>query len=402
MSTIMLAIFWFVGAVLFFFAAYQFMFLLISGIYWLWPKKINTNISTKNNKFGIIIPAHNEEVLIGGLVQSIQDSEYPADHIHIYVIADNCDENDKTSNIAKSLGADVRERVNAEKRGKPYALNWLISSLDLDEYDAYIIIDADTTVDKTFLAEMNVALNTGSEVIQGYFGVMNPDDNWLTRLSILPGTLKFLLHFPGKKLFNLSCPLAGNGMCFSNSIFKKYGWNAYSVAENWEYYIQLTLKGHRVTSAEKAVIYSQVTKSLKTGKDQRQRWQKGRMETLSKYWKPLIKNTFSNVDFSQLDALVEVLRPSHAMLIFWSVFFSVITGVFYYFSNAYLNVFVFAVVILALQIVYFISGLIVQRAPLKTWLSLFMVPPYLLWKVMISISAMKDRKNKSWIKTQRH
>jgi len=402
MTLVLLLIFWLIGGVLFFFAGYQFIFVLISAIYWLLPKKPDTDIVNRKNKFGIIIPAHNEETLIGGLVESIQKSDYPKDHVHIYVIADNCDDKDKTVDIARSLGADVRERIDTEKRGKPYALNWLISSINLDEYDAYIIIDADTTVDKAFLTEMDKALKGGNEVIQGYFGVMNPDENWLTRLSILPGVLKFLLHFPGKKLFNLSCPLAGNGMCFSNTIFKKYGWNAFSVAENWEYYIQLTLNEHRVTSAEKAIIYSQVTNTLKSGKDQRQRWQRGRMDTLSKYWKLLIKKTFTDFDFSQLDALIEVLRPSHAMLIFWSVFFVLITAISYIFNDVFLNVFVFASVILSLQIIYFLSGLVVQRAPLKTWLSLFMVPPYLFWKVIISLSALKDRKDKSWIKTERH
>ena len=70
----------------------------------------------------------------------------------------NCDKNDKTAHIARSLGADVKERVDTEKRGKPYALNWLISSIDLNEYDAYVIIDADTTIDKAFLSEMDKSL----------------------------------------------------------------------------------------------------------------------------------------------------------------------------------------------------------------------------------------------------
>jgi len=397
-----LVILWIIGCALVFFAAYQFAFLIISAIYWLFLNNEANADSAKYAKFAIIIPAHNEELLIGGLVESINKSEYPAELVHVYVIADNCDPEDKTADIARSHGAEVRERFDSQQRGKPYALNWLISSIDLNIHDAFIIIDADTTVDRQFLSEMNKKFQQGNEIIQGYFGVMNPDENWLTRLSILPGVLKFLLHFPAKRLFNLSCPLAGNGMCFSSEIFKKYGWNAYSVAENWEYYIQLTLNGYRVTSAEKAIIYSQVAKNLKSGKDQRQRWQRGRIETLARYWKPLLENTLKKMDFVYFDALIEVARPSHSMLLFWSVFYWFIAAIGYYYSHSFDGVFYLATILVVLQVVYFLSGLLVQRAPLKTWLSLFMVPPYLLWKVLISITGMIGRKNNAWIKTERH
>ena len=399
---IIVILFWVVGFILFFFAFYQFFFLIISAIYWIANgKQIKGHVS-KQARFGIIIPAHNEELLIGGLVKSINECNYPHDLVHTYVIADNCSPKDKTAEIARSFGADVQERFDQDKRGKPYALNWLISSIDLDSYDAFVIIDADTVIDKQFLIEMNNSIQRGNKVIQGYFGVMNPDENWLTRLSILPGVLKFLLHFPGKRLMGLSCPLAGNGMCFSAEVFKKYGWNAYSVAENWEYYVQLTLNDYMVTSAEDAIIYSQVAKNLKTGKDQRQRWQRGRIETLRSYWKQLITKSITKFRFVYLDALLEVARPSHSMLLFSSISFVILSAVAGYFAKVFNNLFIFGLVIVGLQVIYFLAGLIVQKAPLKTWLSLFMVPPYLIWKFFISITAIMNRKNNAWIKTERH
>ncbi len=403
MASLFILFLWFFGGVLLFFASYQFLFMLLSTYYWLFTKKSNKSIKVyKTTKFGIIIPAHNEEILIGGLINSIHDSNYPKENVHTYVIADNCGEKDKTAEIAASLGADVRIRKNLTQRGKPYALSWLISSIDLDAHDAYVIIDADTVIDREFLSEIDSVLKQGHNIIQGYFGVMNPDENWLTRLSILPGVLKFILHFPGKKLLNLSCPLAGNGMCFTRAIFKQYGWSAYSVAENWEYYIQLTLKGHRVTSAEKAVIFSQVANSLKIGKDQRQRWQRGRIDTLVQYWKALLVRAITCLEFAQIDALIEVLRPSHSMLLLWSACYFLVIGLANLLNIDLLALYLLASIIIILQVVYFLTGLIVQRAPLTTWLSLLMVPPYLAWKLLISISGIIGRKNSKWIKTERH
>ena len=38
------------------------------------------------NKYGIIIPARNEEKVVGNLIESIQKCDYPQDKLHIFVI----------------------------------------------------------------------------------------------------------------------------------------------------------------------------------------------------------------------------------------------------------------------------------------------------------------------------
>ena len=44
-----------------------------------------------SRRFAILVPAHNEEALIGRLLRSLQQLDYPADRAHVYVVADNCD-----------------------------------------------------------------------------------------------------------------------------------------------------------------------------------------------------------------------------------------------------------------------------------------------------------------------
>ncbi len=52
-----------------------------------------------------IIPAHNEEAVVGNLVESLKAQNYNKDLYDIYVIADNC-----TDNTAKSC---KRSRSNS-------------------------------------------------------------------------------------------------------------------------------------------------------------------------------------------------------------------------------------------------------------------------------------------------
>lgn len=62
------------------------------------------------NKYGIIIPARDEELVVGNLIKSVYKNNYPQDKLHVFVIAHNC--SDKTAEIARSLGATVYEYNN--------------------------------------------------------------------------------------------------------------------------------------------------------------------------------------------------------------------------------------------------------------------------------------------------
>lgn len=388
------------GSLLALFAGYE-LFFLVASVWARYRGKPNrSNESQERTRFCVIVPAHDEQLLIGGLVDSIRASNYPASMYEIAVIADNC--SDQTAKVAREHGASVFERSDPVLRGKPYALNWLLNRLDLGRYDAFVILDADTVIDREFLVVMNRELRNGATAIQGYFGVMNPNETWLTRLSILPGILKFKLHNPGKMWMGLSCTLAGNGMCFDAEIFRRFGWNAFSIAENWEYYAILTLNGYIVRSAEDAVIYSQVARSLKAGQPQRMRWMKGRIGTLRQYWRSLLRKNERTRRLVRWDALLELARPSHALLLFWSLVFLMVAVLLWRYGNAGVGLAAFAGSIVLAQITNFVSGLIIQRPPVQTWLSLPMVPLYLAWKVSVSVLALFGLRDRRWIKTERH
>src|SRR5437763_9653584 len=78
--------------------------------------------------FAILIPAHNEEVLLGPLLESLYQLAYPKDRYSVYVVSDNC--TDSTASVARSTGwVHVYERFHNVKRSKGYALEWLLHKL---------------------------------------------------------------------------------------------------------------------------------------------------------------------------------------------------------------------------------------------------------------------------------
>src|SRR5262249_33750666 len=103
-------------------------------------------------RFALLVPAHNEEAVIGKLLESLSELDYPADQYTVHIVADNC--TDTTAELARASGyALVHERSDQEKRGKGFALSWLLEQLEKDQltYDAYIVLDADSVVDPAFL-----------------------------------------------------------------------------------------------------------------------------------------------------------------------------------------------------------------------------------------------------------
>ena len=380
-----------------FFIVYVFVWLILSLLFSS-DKKEKHGLS-KLNRFGIIIPAHNEELLIGQLIESINKLDYPDNLYEVIVIADNC--TDSTEKIAREKKASCFIRTNIAKRGKPYALEWIFKQIDIDKYDGFVFVDADSTISPQFLKVMNQSLNQGNDIIQGYFGILNPDETWLTRLMVIPGVLKYLYRYRGKKLFGFSCPLMGNGMCFSKQIIARYGWDTFSLTENWEYYVKSVIRGFIPTYAD-AYIYSQTATTTKQGQIQRERWFKGKLQCVRKYLPRLLVGGIRKRDLIFFDCAIELIMPSISMLFNFTILGVLISSVTFLLWSEFMPLFVWSLILSLFLFGYFIFGVIANRSSIKTWFSIGKAPFFLIWKVIITLHALITFKNQKWIKTKRN
>ncbi len=111
--------------------------------------------------FAILIPAHNEEMILSKLLESLSQLEYPQELYTAYVIADNC--TDTTASLARQFDrVCVYERFNEKESGKGYALSWIWQQLADKQHDAYVVLDADSVVVPTFLNSMDRELAQGA------------------------------------------------------------------------------------------------------------------------------------------------------------------------------------------------------------------------------------------------
>src|SRR5215831_19030846 len=80
------------------------------------------NVAGARTRLAVLVPAHDEEALIGRCVASLKAQTYPHTLYRIVVVADNC--SDRTAAVAQAAGADVLERRDGRAQGKGHALRW--------------------------------------------------------------------------------------------------------------------------------------------------------------------------------------------------------------------------------------------------------------------------------------
>ena len=260
-------------------------------------------------RFAIVIPAHNEELLLPRLLASIRDQDYPRERFDAVVVADNC--TDGTADAARRMGSIVLERVDEARRGKGYALNWALNSLDLGSYDAVLVVDADF-ISPNALGSLDGAMQK-ERVIQCYSGVGNPDESWFTRLLDVSRTLNNDIYSSAKQRLGLSTQLIGTGMCFSSPILKKFGWEAFTVGEDCEHYAALVSNGETVGFCWDAKVLHQESSSLKQATSQRMRWSSGRFAVAWRFGLGLLRQGIMERNLVKFDAGLGFLLPNPSL-----------------------------------------------------------------------------------------
>ena len=247
-------------------------------------KKFEPAPQTK--KYGIVIAARNEELVIGNLVKSLHNQTYPRENFRVFVVADNCDENDKTAEIARECGATVYERHCPEKARKGWALEYLFENIEKDfgiqSFDGYLFFDADNVVSRDYLERMNEAFSTGVDGVIGYRNSKNFDQNWISaHYSIHFMRSSMNLHRPRGRL-NLCTHIAGTGYLLSSEMLKD-GWHYSSLTEDTQATMDFAVQGKRIEYCEAAEFFDEQPYEIRVMLRQRLRWAKGRMACFFRY-----------------------------------------------------------------------------------------------------------------------
>lgn len=355
--------------------------------------------------FAIFMPAYNEAAVIERAIKALMSLDYPQDRFSVYVVADNC--TDATADIARGAGATVHERTDAANAGKGPALNWLFEQVEGSEvFDAVAVIDADTSVDPSFLQEMNAALASGSLAAQGRYDVFEPSESTAAGIRAAALASRHHLRPLGRNALGGSSGLFGNGMVFDRSLLTGRTWSGHLV-EDAEFQNELLLDGLCVEYVPGARVRAEMPDTLDASVTQNERWELGRLQVARRYVPRLLGLAATGepaLRVARLDAAADHLVPPMSV-------FAAANGIAG--AGAVATTILRgtagdrrAVLLCAASGVALVGHVLVALrladAPRSTYRALAAAPRAIAWKVALWARVLVRPKSVAWVRTQRN
>jgi len=251
----------------------------------------------------ILVPAHNEEKVIGKTVESLLHFDYPKDKYEIIVINDNSTDNSAEilADIQKQYPNRMLKVINTDEttggKGKSNALNIGFQS-SIGEY--IVIYDADNTPDKKALRYLVYAIqkDPGLGAVIGKFRTRNRNVNMLTRFVNIETLLYQWMAQAGRwKMFEM-CTIPGTNFIIRRHIVESIGgWDVNAIAEDMEISFRIYQMGYKIKFFPAAVTWEQEPQNLPVWMKQRKRWANGNFYVLAKHFHLLFKRNNHAIKF---------------------------------------------------------------------------------------------------------
>jgi cellulose synthase/poly-beta-1,6-N-acetylglucosamine synthase-like glycosyltransferase len=251
-----------------------------------WSQPLPAPEGGRKQRFRVVVPAHNEELVIGSLVEDLRGFTYPPELFTIWVLADRC--TDKTAAKARAAGAEVVER-NEGPDGKGAALSWLLDRMPLADDETLVVIDADNRVPSVLLTRFSDEIEQGHRVLQAYLDVSNPDENALTTASALSYWASNRMVQLARRNLGWTADLGGTGMAITGDAFTAAGGFGSTLVEDQEVGVRLFMAGYPVVWLHDLRISDQKPSQTGVAIRQRSRWAAGRRQVARKWFRKLIE-----------------------------------------------------------------------------------------------------------------
>jgi cellulose synthase/poly-beta-1,6-N-acetylglucosamine synthase-like glycosyltransferase len=272
--------------------------------------------------FSIIVPAKNEENVIGRLLNSVSRLNYPLDKREIIIVEDGSIDGtrDVCMDFAKEISG-VRILHRSFSDGKPSALNYALKHA---KGDVIAVFDADNVPDKNALIAVHEYFKDPTvAAVQGKTLSINSKENMLTQLISYEEAVWCEAYLRGKDVLNLFVHLKGSCQFIRRDVLERLGGFSEAVlSEDMEISARLTENNYKIRYASDVVAWQETPSDLKTLFKQRTRWFRGTMEVAFKYGRLMARPSRKNFDaettlFSPF-MLIASLVPYTAM--FWALF----------------------------------------------------------------------------------
>lgn len=353
--------------------------------------------SSRLERVVVLIPAHNEERSIAQTLASVLPQL--ADARDAVVVADNCD--DATAEVARSCGATAVERTDGERRGKGYALDYGVRSMEHDPPAVVIVLDADCRLypgSVAALRERIVATDRPAQALN--LSDASAATNPTQAVALFANRIVNLVRPTAGEALGMSCRLMGTGMAFPWTAIQSAPLATGNLVEDLQLGVDLIVKNVRPTFCPAARVTTDLPGCEKSFRSQRTRWEQGHLAAATKQVPRLIGETLRQRRPDLLWTALDLAVPPLSLLVATSLLAWTALGL----SALLFGVGLAAWALLTCVGVGAAFGLSLawlrycrQQIPLAT---MALAPGYVLAKLPIYAS-MVVRRQKVWVRTER-
>lgn len=403
----------FVFSVVFIWLMLLYQFALTIGGFLLRKKLMKEELGDVDNEelpsVSVLIPARDEEKVIGRLLESIQDFIYPREKIEIIVLNDGS--RDQTEEIVFRMArGDKRIKLvnipfEKSSGGKGAALNrGLIEATK----DVIAVYDADNLPEPDSLRKLCMALLRDKRLaaVTGKFRAYNKERNLLTKLINIESIAFQWIIQAGRWFFLNISFIPGTNFVIWKSVLKEVeGWDEEALTEDSELTFRIYEKGYLIKFLPTACTWEQEPERFTTWIRQRTRWARGNLYIISTYGKRLFRK-------KPTLASIELLNLLYLYYLFiFAILFSDIFFILSLFNLVYIKVLGPYLILWGLAFLLFILEILValsfeKEDSLKSLLDV--VITYLiytkLWVFVVLRSLFQEyiqKREKIWVKTER-
>jgi cellulose synthase/poly-beta-1,6-N-acetylglucosamine synthase-like glycosyltransferase len=232
-------------------------------------------------KVSILVPAHNEAIVIARTVDALMQLDYPQDRLEVVIINDSS--TDRTGEIlVQKLKQYPQLKIltiqpSVGGKGKARALN---NGLEIATGEFIAVYDADNIPERRALISLMrsilAAPNLGAVV--GKFRTHNHDSNLLTRFINIE-TLSFqgLVQAGRCRLFGMTTISGTNFVVRRDLLDQIGGWNPEALTEDTELTVRIYNEGYQIKYVPESVTWEEEPEKIKVWIKQRTRWVQGNL-----------------------------------------------------------------------------------------------------------------------------
>jgi cellulose synthase/poly-beta-1,6-N-acetylglucosamine synthase-like glycosyltransferase len=344
----------------------------------------------------VIMPAHNEHLLVASTIASVLPQLTQQDRL--IVVADNC--SDDTAKIARNAGAEAIERFNELQRGKGYALDFGVRHCATNPPEVVIIIDADCQVGPDALDTLAKACVQFDRPVQALYLMKSPLGASLkTKIAEFAWLVKNLVRPSGYAVLGLPCQLMGTGMAFTWQSLSKANLASGHIVEDLKLGIDYCHAGKPPLFLPEALVTSEFPSSAEGLSGQRTRWEHGHLGVIFSEAPSLFLSAIRTRNFNLLALAFDLIVPPLALLMLLIVSAFVIAALFYSFTSLALPLYLAFSGLILLGLAVMLSWAVFGRQVISL-ASLCYAPIYALMKIPVYLNFLIKRQV-SWVRSKR-